>query len=559
MNSSLWYFPIAALINAVASTVFSFYLLFENFKNRTARFLIYFCVSVALWSYCYFLWQISKDAESALFWSRALMIGAIFTSISYFHLVLVFLGVDKLKFYKIVLGVFYFFSLMWVVIDFTPYFVSHVESLSYFKFWPIAGSLYFLFLIAFFTHVAYASILLFRKYKMSEGSERVQTVLLLIGILVAFIGGSTNYPLWYRINFPPWGNCLVGVYVVLTVYAIMKYRFLDIKTIFAELFTGILIIVFAIDAFVSKSNSELLFRLSALVVMAAFGVVLIRSVRKEILRREEVISLAHSLEKANLRLQELDRQKTEFLSIASHQLRTPLSILKGYIELLTDGAYGKPSKKMKQTLTNMDESNERLVKLVDEFLDITRIEQGRTKFTFKDNDINLVIEDVIKEIHQRAEDKGLKIAWEKKRLPMIKMDDEKIRNVVFNFVDNAIKYSIKGTIRIESEKEEAGIKITVKDSGIGFDKKDEVNFYQKFYRGENVQGTNVNGTGLGLYVCRKFIETHGGQVEAHSKGLNKGGEFSFWIPLIPPPQPENFINNNPTDVNLPVQKDISKP
>ena len=98
----------------------------------------------------------------------------------------------------------------------------------------------------------------------------------------------------------------------------------------------------------------------------------------------------------------------------------------------------------------------------------------------------------------------------------------------------AIKYSEKGDIKILLTKESGGVAMRVKDGGIGFEKNDEVNFYQKFYRGENVKNTNVNGTGLGLYVCRKFIEGHGGRVWAKSPGLNKGSEFGFWVPASQP-------------------------
>jgi len=283
--------------------------------------------------------------------------------------------------------------------------------------------------------------------------------------------------------------------------------------------------------FLSRSKLELVFRSFGLLVMAVFGYVLIKSVHQETKRREEITQLAHDLESANIRLQELDRQKTEFLSIASHQLRTPLSIIKGYIELIEDGAFGKPTKKMNKTLNDMDESNERLIKLVDEFLNITRIEQGRTKFTYEYYDLNEIIESTMKELHGKAEDKGLKLSFTpNKTLEKIYLDEEKIRNVVFNFIDNAIKYSEKGVVRINLSGDKSGASVFVKDNGFGFGKEDEANFFQKFYRGKNVIGTNVNGTGLGLFVCRKFIETHGGRVWAHSEGLGKGSEFGFWIP-----------------------------
>ena len=285
--------------------------------------------------------------------------------------------------------------------------------------------------------------------------------------------------------------------------------------------------------FITSSNlRDLLVNVIVWVAVLVVSYLLIKSVRQEIQRREEITKLAQSLEKANLRLKELDQQKTEFLSIASHQLRTPLSIIKGYIELIKDGAYGKTTVKMTKVLDDMDMSNERLVKLVDEFLNISRIEQGRTKFDFKPENLNEIIFSVVKELKEKADEKCRKIIWTP---PTEKceatVDEEKIRNVVFNYIDNALKYSDCGEVGVFLESEDDGCKVTVRDDGLGFDKVDGANFFQKFYRGENVKGTNVNGTGLGLYVCRKFIEAHSGRVWAKSDGLGKGSEFGFWIPF----------------------------
>lgn len=245
-------------------------------------------------------------------------------------------------------------------------------------------------------------------------------------------------------------------------------------------------------------------------------------------------NLTHDLEKANLRLQELDQQKTEFLSIASHQLRTPLSILKGYVELIEDGVYGKPNKEMMQIIKNLDINNENLIKLVDEFLNIARIEQGKTIYIFAKCDINHLIKKNIDEIQEKAVERGLEIVWDRNnKIGHIILDTEKIDNVLLNLLDNAIKYSEKGRIKIEAFEYEGGITVKIKDEGIGFNRGDKVNFFQKFYRGENAKGINVNGTGMGLYVCREFVEGHGGKVWARSDGIGKGSEFGFWLPRKP--------------------------
>jgi two-component system sensor histidine kinase VicK len=143
-----------------------------------------------------------------------------------------------------------------------------------------------------------------------------------------------------------------------------------------------------------------------------------------------------------------------------------------------------------------------------------------------------MIDGVVKELEMKSGVKAdLKIIWSQNPgLPKTIYDEEKIRHVVYNFVDNAIKYSDKGEIKVDVARDGDGVAVRVRDSGIGFDKVDEVNFFQKFYRGNNVLGMNVTGTGLGLYVCAKFIEAHHGRVWCKSTGIGKGSEFGFWIP-----------------------------
>ncbi len=531
MNSQNWYFTISGLINAIASTLLAIYIFFSNRHEKLGKYMIFLCLMFAAWAYPYVLWLISDTYITALFWAKVLMYGAIMVPTAYFHLVVIFLKLDSSPFHRRFLIFFYSLSLLWISLVFSPYFVATVQPQLYFKFWPMAGPLYAPFLLNFFVEIAYASILLFKKFRSSTGIIRVQSGLLLIGIFIAVVGGSTNYFLWYGIQVAPWGNGLVILYVFLTVYAMIKYRFMDIKVIFAELFTGLLILLLLVDSILSKNVTEFLFRIFALIVLVIFGVLFIKSTRKEIQQREEALILAQDLQDANTRLQELDRQKTEFLSIASHQLRTPLSVINGYIGLLQDGAYGKPPAEMKEIFQNMDESNTRLTKLVDEFLDITRIEQGRTKFYYAPHDVNEIVESAVKELRERAAQKGLQLVWEHTIPHMASVDDEKIRHGIYNFIDNAIKYSEKGTITVKLENQGGGLAYTVTDEGLGFDETDRLNFFQKFYRGENVQHTNVNGTGLGLYVVSKFIEAHGGKVWAKSPGLGKGSEFGFWIPL----------------------------
>jgi len=220
------YYPVSALINAVTSTVLGILAYYRNRKNPVNIGFTLFALSVAFWSYCYFLWQLSAEKSLALFWCRALMMGAIFIPVCYLQFVLALLDVLSEKKKIIIEG--YVLAAIFLALDFTPLFVKDVEPRMGFRFWPIAGVTYAPFLAMFFSYVIYAWYLMFKALRTYSGIKANQIKYVLLGTAIGFIGGSTNYPLWYNIHVPPLGNGLVAVYIVTVAYAIVTYRLMDI-------------------------------------------------------------------------------------------------------------------------------------------------------------------------------------------------------------------------------------------------------------------------------------------------------------------------------------------
>ncbi len=518
---------------------FGLFVLSQDYHSRMNQLLFGFNVSMLFWMVGTFMMFVSRgDLSSALFWDRFVYMGVAFMPPLMHHFSLVFTQQTNKQ--KNLLVINYILAFAFAFLSQSKYFVDGI----YYYSWGVhsqARILHTVFLGYFFfgTGLFFVNVLKFF-LKAKDRIIRLQTIYVFIAFaIVIFIGGSA-YLFAYNIDTKfPFAYLSGLVFPIMLFYAVSRHHLLGKKAVLTEVMVGLAEFFVVMEIFFSPSLRDVLVRVVFAIILAVLGMVLIKSVRTEINRREEVTKMANSLEKANLRLQELDKQKTEFLSIASHQLRTPLSILKGYIELIKDGGYGKITKQTREILNNMDESNEHLIKLVDEFLNISRIEQGRTKFTFIEFDVAHMIDVLVEEFKIKAKDKNMTLEWNNSDPINIVGDEEKIRHVVFNFIDNALKYSDKGTVKIKVKNDYDGYRIVVSDQGFGFNKTDEVNFFQKFYRGENVKGTNVNGTGLGLYVCRKFIEAHGGKVWAHSSGLGKGGQFGFWIPFKPvmPPDP----------------------
>jgi hypothetical protein len=189
------YFAFSGLFNFISSFLLGIFTYLKARKRYpTNPFVLYF-LSVAFWSFGYFFWQISKDSVSALFWSRVLMAGAIFIPIFYFHFIVSFLNLFKK--YKKVIYVGYFLSFLFLILDFTPYFVNRVEPALFFPFWPKPGIFYGPFLLMFFLFVAYGWFLLLKSLKETkEITRKKQIKYFLLGTGIGFIGGSTNYFLW---------------------------------------------------------------------------------------------------------------------------------------------------------------------------------------------------------------------------------------------------------------------------------------------------------------------------------------------------------------------------
>ncbi|MBU1895521.1 HAMP domain-containing histidine kinase [Patescibacteria group bacterium] len=376
---------------------------------------------------------------------------------------------------------------------------------------------------------------LFKKFFQSKGIERKRIGYIMSGFVVMFfliiVFNFIVVNFFNNVNFILYSSLFILPFVVLTGYAILKHGLLDGKAIATELLVMILVIVLFIEGILSGSVSSIVYKVIFAAFVGFLGVLLVRSVYREVHQRQELARLTQSLKKANTRLKELDQLKTEFLSIATHQLRTPLSIIKGYTSLLDEGAYGVVNKQQKEIFNNIDISNERLIKLVDEFLNVSRIEQGRTQYSFKEMILPEMVMGVISELKEKANLKNIELDLKiEKGINKIVADEDRLRHSLYNFVDNAIKYSpAKSTIKIFIEKKKFGIQARIVDSGVGLDGKDLKNLFQKFYRSLHVSN-EVQGTGLGLFVVKQFIEAHKGKVWAKSNGIGKGSEFGFWIP-----------------------------
>ena len=232
------------------------------------------------------------------------------------------------------------------------------------------------------------------------------------------------------------------------------------------------------------------------------------------------------------RIAEASRMKTEFISIVSHQLRSPISNLKWALEFLMSGRLGKIEEKQVDYFRILKENSARMTELVNDLLTVSRLETGRLPLKKKETSLEELVKKLIAEFEPLCRASKIEIKLEvQPNLPKALIDSSQIRLVIENFLDNAIRYSRDmGKVEVNIEKRGRNIYLAVKDSGVGIPKEDQKFIFQKFFRAANILGHWTKGSGLGLYIAKYVVKNSGGKIGFQSKE-NKGSTFWFTISI----------------------------
>ncbi|MEN9604505.1 MAG: hypothetical protein RJB39_190 [Candidatus Parcubacteria bacterium] len=498
--------------------------------NKVNRAWFYFSIPFGLWSFALFNITNTGDAHTALIWQYILDISAVWIPSTYFYFATCLLRYKK----SITLNILFVSSALLTALSLTPLFKLGVARLFDF-FWIVPGKLYVIF-PAFFAVVVILSIghivVTLRKIDRgsSYGSQLKNTI---VTCIIGFAAGGTNFfPQFF--NIYPFGNYIVIVYVIVMVYGVVRHKLLSPKVVVAQLFTSALMLVSFVEIIFAGTTNQIIYKIIIFCVVTFFSWLFIRSVRKEIEIKDQLAIKEVQLTKNNAELARISAEKTEFVSLASHQIRGPLTSIKGYSSMILDGDFGPISPEAKEAAVVMIDSCNTLTRVVNDYLDITRIEQGRMKFEFSDVDLKALISTCIQELSPSITRAGLKCIVHMPEGPNaagkewwhIKGDAPKLKQVFLNLIDNSIKYTPTGSLTISLvETNQKMIRFSIKDTGVGIAPTTMPKLFAKFSRAENASETNILGTGLGLYVAKMMVEAFEGKVWAESEGTGKGSTF----------------------------------
>jgi signal transduction histidine kinase len=512
------FFAYSALLNAFTSAIIGLFVLSRGLKNRSNVIFTLFAFAVSAWSIGYVFWQTAPTVDSALQWTQIFMAAAVFIPFFYFHFITSFLKIERSESIVTVAG--YALAVVFSYMSFTPLFISGMHPLYEFPFWPIPGPFFTPFLAIWLFYVLYGTYILFREYRKTSGVKRAQILIICAGMAVGFVGGISNYFLWYEIPILPWGNVLVSFYVIMVGYAILKHRLFDIRVIATEMFMFALWFVAFFRLIIAQGTLEVIVSGAFLAALLIIGALLIRSVSREVEQREQI--------------ERLSEEKSEFMSFASHEIRNPITAMRGYASLIADGTAGEASPQVKEIGKRILVEGNEVLNLISQFLSKSKLELGQLAYAHDFFDMGEVVSQAVDGYVPHAEERGLYL---KKNIDLSKQfkvmgDHSKVREVVGNLIDNSLKYTKMGGVSVSVEEVAGKVRVEVADTGVGIAADTIQHLFKKFSRAD-AQKMNLMGTGLGLYLGKTFIEAQGGKIWAESGGAGKGSTFIIEFPSTP--------------------------
>lgn len=510
--------------------VFGFVVFFNNKKSITNKSFLAFSLVTIFWNVVNYISYQASSPALILWLFRLVMLSATWQAFTFFQLMYVFPNSKAFfsKVYKIILLP---AVIIVSIIVLSPLLFSGLvevlpsNQVSQAKIGP--GIIPFG--IVSVGLVIAGFYLLIKKLRKAEKLEKRQYGFLLTGSILMFamiVVFNFIFPAFLNIRTTmTLGALFILPFVFLMGYSVMKYKLLNIKIITTEIVAFALSVATLFELITTAELSTQIMRAGIFIAVLVFSILLIRSVRKEVEQREELQKLTEQLQKANTELEGLSKFKTQILSFASHQIKAPLATIKGFASILMEGLYGPVNDKIKETLGKMKNSSDELIGLINTLLDLRKVEEGKMDYKFETVNLKSLVQSVMDILKIQAEGKKLEFTFTSGYDGNVSADPEKFKQVIQNLIENSIKYTPQGFVKVATKEDGGYIIFSVSDSGLGIGPNLLPNlFSQEFVRDERVKH-EIRGTGLGLFIAKRIVTDHGGEIWAKSDGEGKGSTF----------------------------------
>ncbi len=533
-------FAVSSAINGVMAFALGAVVLWVGRMRALPNVMFFFfTLSMLVWNTGYFFWMRSSSTWEAMLWLTVLNAGAAFIPVLQYHWVL-----KTINMRRFFLPAGYVLATLLAIVPLTPFahlYITDLTAIAGFPYWPQAGPLYIAYIALdyglFFVLSAYETYRIVR-YRSDEKLRGIARYIL-YAVLLASAAGATNFPLWFGVSLVPYGNLFTSVYILILTYAIFRYNFFGAKNITAVLGAAITTALLFVTIFVQILDiggrvTWISINAVTVVFFLYFSRLVYRLFRRELSLHEKYQSATRRLEAANERLRAMDAAKSEMLSIAAHQLRTPITAMTGYLSLVLDGDTGEAiGEKTRAMITKVNRAAMRLALLVNNLLSMSRIDDQRMKYAMRPVQLEELVQETADIFRIVAEEKGLRLTVDVPRepLPRVLIDDGKFHEVIANLINNAIKYTTSGSITLRLWQKGDRVFFCVQDTGVGIASEALSSLFRKFSRADSEQ-LNTEGAGLGLYVCYNIVRAHGGRIWVTSEGKGKGSTFTVALPTL---------------------------
>jgi signal transduction histidine kinase len=520
-------------ITIAAIALLGFIVYISNPKSATSISFLFFCLVTMLWSFFNYISYQTEDPDFAIILWRLVIFFGTWHAFSFFNFLYVFpRETASYPFWYKYLVIPYIFIISCLAL-FTGFVFTGI-SIANETVTPIVNYGIVVFAVSSVLLVLAGLFFSIKGLVHAKKDKKKVQIVLLVGIIITLVLLLTNnviLPIVFGIiSFTKLGAVSLFPFAAFTAYAIFKHKAFKVRNLGAALMAFFLCSATFVEIIFAETPGKLILRAGIFLFVLLISIQFVKNIFM-------LEAITERLEKANDQLKSLDVLKSEFISLASHQLRSPLTVIKGYASTLTDGIVGDLNDKQREIANHIYSSAQGLASMVEEFLNVSKIEQGGMKYSFERVDLSPLVASLAEEMKTTADDKHLvfSITGVADGMYMVQADAVKLRQVFLNLIDNSVKYTQEGFVKVSLEKK-AGAKgcdvvVTISDSGIGISDETKKKLFTKFGRGEEVS-RHSGGSGLGLYLAQEVVKAHHGAIHVQSKGLHLGSSFSVSLPCV---------------------------